>query len=144
MNTNLKTVIVIVSALAIVATPAIASKRPPTSTIYKGLIGSWAWCEDYHDEDCLHDHDPFIIYPTFYRGRNQGSEYVCNFTVVKTYYDHNIDANTKEKGGYVSRVTADCINEDCTWKDQTTMFVNKGHLINNPRHYQLHCRGESR
>jgi hypothetical protein len=106
------------------------------STLHKEAVGTW--CLNGNDETrkettylefngkCENPLDLLIVERTNYRG----SEHTCRITAVKTRFDPNIIANTKEWGVPVSQVTSKCEGLDtCTWREQVTLYVSKGVLV---------------
>jgi hypothetical protein len=78
------------------------------------------------------------VYPTYYKAW----EHTCRFTAVKTWFDRNVIASTKTMGVTVTSVDASCSGEGCTWKEQFTLYIEKGTFkIRNHRHYQESCGG---
>jgi hypothetical protein len=104
-------------------------------TVHKDVLGSWCYVGtvvkgeaqygEKFDKDCDTPSDILIIQPTRY----EGWEYGCRFTAVKTWFDPNIIASTKTMGVKVSRIESSCEGIDCTWKEQLTVYVEKGTLI---------------
>jgi hypothetical protein len=118
-------------------------------TVHKDLLGSWCtdgttdsidadgavmYSELQSKEEC--GDGIMTIYPTYYKGW----EHSCRFTAVKTWFDRNLIASTKTMGVTVTRVDASCKGEGCTWKEQFSLYIEKGTFkIRNRRHYQERC-----
>jgi hypothetical protein len=130
----MKKILAITAAAVAVMTATCAHAAP---TIHKDVLGTWcgppytneALKESIYGEPptekCPEPEDFLTIGPSSYRG----FEFVCRVTAVKRYFDRNVIRSTKEMGDTVSQVTSSCEGMECEWREQVSLYLQKGSLV---------------
>jgi hypothetical protein len=132
----MKKLLMAAAAVAILATPALASNKTNISGTYCGSsdpevikLQKKYNVRDYlaaiDNSECLGNYVKFT--PTSFKG----ADYGCKFRSVRKSFDRGIAADTRNVGVDVFRVTARCEFDDqeCSWNSTWTMYVSQGTLF---------------
>ena len=148
LGPTMKKFLLIAAALAAMALPAQADSLP------KEALGKWC-AMDNEDQGATWDRTYFGWFPdpkcnpdTIITITNKrwgglgGLSVECSFTSVRTRFDRSIIRNTKEMGVNVAHISAQCSNEDCSYRSEFVVYFSQGILTMRGRNSQKKCDGD--